>query len=136
MVGGRLDARCGIWLWATTGNVELFSVELDAFAHQVGAGPTKQIVLVLDGAGWAAWACQYPDAGTEHLHLLFLLPHCPELQPAEHLWPLTNTVLANQHFVSIEELKDAQAERCIGSADPCSFPTPAPCLHRRRVRFR
>lgn len=37
----------------------------------------------------------------------------PELQPAEHLWPLTNTVLVNQHFASIEELEDAQAERCV-----------------------
>lgn len=37
----------------------------------------------------------------------------PELQPAEHLWPLTNTVLINRHFASIEELENAQAERCV-----------------------
>lgn len=43
----------------------------------------------------------------------FLPPYSPELQPAEHLWPLTNTVLANRHFASIEELEDAQAERCV-----------------------
>ncbi len=49
----------------------------------------------------------------EHVHLLFLLPHSPELQPAEHLWALTNTVLVNRHFASIEELEDAQAERCV-----------------------
>jgi hypothetical protein len=49
----------------------------------------------------------------EHIHLLFLPPHSPELQPAEHLWPLTNTVLVNRHFASIEELEDAQAERCV-----------------------
>jgi Transposase, Mutator family len=35
------------------------------------------------------------------------------IQPAEHLWPLTNSVLVNRHFASIEELEDAQAERCI-----------------------
>jgi hypothetical protein len=29
------------------------------------------------------------------------------------LWPLTNTVLANRHFSSIEELEDTQAERCV-----------------------
>jgi transposase len=45
--------------------------------------------------------------------LLFLPPHAPELQPAEHLWPLTNTVLANRHFASIDELEDAQAARCV-----------------------
>jgi transposase len=94
---------------ATTVNSELFSVELDAFARAVGAGPTKQIVLILDGAGWHdSPQVQVPD----HVHLLFLPPHSPELQPAEHLWPLTNTVLVNQHFASIEELEDAQAERC------------------------
>jgi hypothetical protein len=37
----------------------------------------------------------------------------PELQPAEHLWPLTNTVLVNRHFASIDELEDAQAARCV-----------------------
>jgi transposase len=99
-----------VWQLATTVNIELFSVELEAFAQQAGAGPTKQIVLVLDGAGWHdSPRVRVP----EHLHLLFLPPHSPELQPAEHLWPLTNTVLVNRHFASIEELEDTPAERCI-----------------------
>jgi transposase len=99
-----------VWQLATTVTVELFSVELEAFAQQVGAGPSKQIVLVLDGAGWhASPRVRVP----EHVHLLFLPSHSPELQPAEHLWPLTDTVLANHHFASIEELDDTQAERCV-----------------------
>lgn len=99
-----------VWHLATTVNIDLFSVELEAFAQEVGAGPTKQIVLVLDGAGWHdSPRVRVP----EHVHLLFLPPHSPELQPAEHLWPLTNAVLANRHFASIEELEDAQAERCV-----------------------
>src|SRR5262249_51654761 len=49
----------------------------------------------------------------EHVHLLFLPPYSPELQPAEHLWPLTNTVLINLHFADLEELEDAQARRCV-----------------------
>jgi hypothetical protein len=78
-------------------NIELFSVELDAFARAVGAGPTKQVVLMQGCAGWhASPRVRVP----EHLHLLLLPPHSPELQPAEHLWPLTNTVLANQHFAN------------------------------------
>ena len=64
----------------------------------------------------------------EHVHLLFLPPHSPELQPAEHLWPLTNTVLANRHFASIEELEDAQAERCVALQG-------RPDLIRRATRF-
>jgi transposase len=99
-----------VWHLATTVNIELFSVELEAFAREVGASPNKQIVLVLDGAGWhASPQVRVP----EHIHLLFLPPHSPELQPAEHLWPLTNTVLVNRHFASIEELEDTQAERCV-----------------------
>jgi transposase len=41
-----------------------------------------------------------------------LPPYSPELQRAEHLWPLTNTVLVNRHFASIEDLADVQAARC------------------------
>jgi len=49
----------------------------------------------------------------EHLHLLFLPAYSPELQPAEHLRPLTNTVLVNRHFASIDDLEEAQAARCV-----------------------
>jgi transposase len=76
----------------------------------VAAGPPKQIVLVLDRAGWhTSSRLRVP----EHVHLLFLPPYSPELNPAEHLWPLTNTVLVNRHFATIEDLEEAQAERCV-----------------------
>jgi hypothetical protein len=29
------------------------------------------------------------------------------------VWPLTNTALANRHFITIDELEDAQAARCV-----------------------
>jgi transposase len=67
-------------------------------------------VLVLDRARLHSTQClSVPD----HLHLLFLPASSSELQPAEHLWPQTNTALLNRHFASIEELEDAQAERCV-----------------------
>jgi transposase len=95
---------------ATTVSIRLFEVELAEFACEVGASPTKQIVLVLDRAGWhTSLKLRVPD----HVHLLFLPPYSPELQPAEHLWPLTNTALVNQHFASIEDLEDAQFARCV-----------------------
>jgi transposase len=94
---------------ATTVSILVFEVELAEFARQVGASPTKQIVLVLDRAGWhASVKLRVPD----HVHLLFLPSYSPELQPAEHLWPLTNTALANRHFASIDELEESQAQRC------------------------
>jgi transposase len=95
---------------ATTVSIPVFEVELAEFARQVGASPSKQIVLVLDRAGWhTSVHLRVP----EHVHLLFLPPYSPELQPAEHLWPLTNAALVNQHFASIEDLEDAQFARCV-----------------------
>jgi transposase len=99
-----------VWHLATGVSIPLFEVELAAFARAVGAGPGKQIVLVLDRAGWhASPKLRVP----EHVHLLFLPAFSPELQPAEHLWPLSNTVLVNRHFATLDDLEDAQAERCV-----------------------
>jgi hypothetical protein len=99
-----------VFYLASTVSIALFEVELAVFAHQAGAGPDRQIVLVLDRAGWYSSArLRVP----EHLHLLFLPAYSPELQPAEHMWPLTNTVLANHHFATIEDLEDAQSARCV-----------------------
>lgn len=96
-------------------SIPLFEAELDAFACEVGAGPRKQIVLVLDCAGWhASVRLRVP----EHVHLLFLPAYSPELQPAEHLWPLTNTALANRHFATIEDIEDAQAARHASRCKP------------------
>jgi transposase len=95
---------------ATSVSIPLFEAELAAFARQVGACPSKQIVLVLDRAGWhTSVKLRVP----EHVHLIFLPPYSPELQPAEHLWPLTNTALANRHFATIGDLEDVQAQRCV-----------------------
>ncbi len=96
---------------ASTVSIPLFEVELAEFARHVGARPHKQIVLVLDRAGWKPSSVHLRVPA--HVHLLFLPPYSPELQPAEHLWPLTNTALANRHFASIDALEDAQAERCV-----------------------
>jgi transposase len=93
---------------ATSVSIPLFEAELAAFAHTVGARPAKH-VLVLDRAGWhSAQRLRVPD----HAPLLFLPPYSPELQPAEHLWTLSNTTLVNLHFATIEELEEAQAQRC------------------------
>jgi hypothetical protein len=70
------------WLLGDLGQHPLFEVGLAAFAHAVGAGPQKQIVLVLDCAGWhTSVRLRVP----EHFYLLFVPPYSPGLQPAEHL---------------------------------------------------
>ncbi len=40
------------WLVLPTVNAEVFSVALEHFAREVGAGKKKRILLVLDRAGW------------------------------------------------------------------------------------
>jgi transposase len=88
----------------------LFGQVLAAFARDVGVGPTKRIVLVLDGAGWhTGGEAQVPEG----IHLLPLPSYSPELQPAERLWPLTNEPLANVRFEDLATLEDVQAERCL-----------------------
>jgi transposase len=87
-----------------------FTLALREFAHAVGAGQGKQVLLVLDRAGWHVSPQVQVPTGI-HVHLL--PPYSPELQPAERLWPLTNEALANCHFRDMDELQDRQVERCL-----------------------
>jgi transposase len=98
-----------VWHLATGVSTALFSVELAAFAEAVGASPKKEIVLVLDGAGWHdSLSVQVPA----HVHLLFLPAYSPELQPAEHLWHFSDAPLVNRNFRDVEELEETQLARC------------------------
>ena len=92
-----------------TVDTDLFGAVLAAFAHAAGAGEGKLIVLVLDNAGWHVSGDLVVPPGIE---LAFLPPYTPELQPAEHLWPLANEAVANKHFASLADLDAALSERC------------------------
>jgi DDE superfamily endonuclease len=95
---------------ATTVSIPVFEIELAEFARQAGASPTKQIVLILNRAGWHTSVRLRVPA---HVYLLFLPAYSLELQPAEQLWPLTYSCLVNRHFASLEELEDAEWARCV-----------------------
>ncbi len=87
----------------------MFSLALKHFAEAVGAGPRKRIVLVLDRAGWhASKTLAVPDG----IHLVFLPAYSPELQPAEHLWPLVHEAMANRRTETLEDLETLLTERC------------------------
>jgi len=43
---------------------------------------------------------------------VFLPAHSPELQPAEHLWPLVHEAMANRRIETLEDLEGLIAERC------------------------
>ena len=97
------------WLLLPRMNAALFQQALDDFAQAVGAGRHRRVVLVLDGAGsHRANELVVPEG----IHLLFLPPYSPELQPAEKLWPLTNEPLANKRFETLADLQAVQEQRC------------------------
>ena len=102
------------WLILPTVNVELFSRALQEFAKEVGAGEDKQVLVVLDQAGWhTGGEVELPKG----IHLEFLPKGSPELQPAERLWPLTNEAIANRLFEEIEEIEEALVKRCVELLD-------------------
>jgi transposase len=87
----------------------LYNEALADFAQAVGAGPHKQIILVVDGAGSHR---SHDVVVPEGLHLLPLPPYSPELQPAEKVWPLTNEPLVNKRFEPLADLGAVQKARC------------------------
>jgi hypothetical protein len=93
-----------------TVSIAAFTIALAEFAQAIGAGQGKQVLLVRDSAGWHVSPQVRVPAG---LHLHFLPPYSPELQPAERLWSLTNEALANRHFRDLDDLQAVQAQRCL-----------------------
>lgn len=76
-------------------NIELFNKVLADFAQHFGIGIDKQVILVVDQAGWhRSQQVKVPQG----LHLEFLPSHSPELQPAERLWTITNEPIACSRF--------------------------------------
>ena len=102
------------WLLMPTVNIAAFTSALAHFAEQVGAGPTKQILLVVDQAGWHSSPQVDLPSG---VHLELLPSYSPELQPAERLWPLTNEPLANRAFDTLTALDTVVADQCVRLAD-------------------
>ncbi|MFM7424415.1 MAG: transposase, partial [Elainella sp.] len=49
----------------------------------------------------------------EGIHLEFLPPYSPELQPAEHLWQLSDEPLVNRKFEDLDALEAVLATRCL-----------------------
>ena len=87
-----------------------FAALLALFAREAGAGRERIIVLELDNAGWHTAPNLVVPEG---LRLVYLPPYSPELQPAEHLWPVLDEPLANRYFETLADLERAVTERCL-----------------------
>jgi hypothetical protein len=76
-----------------------------------------------DGCRWRAWPsapsplarpCKRIEAG---IRLVYQPPYTPEVQPAEHLWPLVDEPIVNKHIASLDHLEAVVASRCYDLAD-------------------
>lgn len=114
------------WLLMPTVSIPAFDAALSAFADFAGASADKQIFLFVDRAGWHTSAKVQRPTG---LHLWFLPPYSPELQPAEHLWALSDKPLVNRCFTNLDELEAAQAERCNWLQDHPDLVRSTTCFH-------
>ncbi len=110
-VYGFVRPRTGQTWWAVlpTVSAEAMTVALAAFGRDEGIGPDRRAVLVLDQAGWhTAMDLTVPEG----IHLAFLPPYSPELQPAERLWDLVDAPVTNRAFTTLDELEAVLVERC------------------------
>jgi transposase len=87
----------------------LFTQALTEFAQYYGIGKDKQVIMVLDQAGFHTGnEVEVPEG----IHIEWLPAYSPELQPAERLWELTDETVANKRFETIVDMEDNQVKRC------------------------
>jgi transposase len=87
-----------------------FQIVLDNFAKARAASDTKHLLLVLDQAPWHTSKALTLPHGLERI----LQPsYSPELQPAEHLWQLSDEPLVNRSFTSLDDLQTALSQQCV-----------------------
>src|SRR5215470_11620037 len=98
-----------VWYLSNGINKPFFAELLSAFARETGAGRERIIILALDNAGWhGPQNLPVPDG----VRLIYQPSYSPELQPAEHLWPLVDEPLVNRYFDTIGDLDAVVAQRC------------------------
>jgi hypothetical protein len=97
------------WLLLPTVTVAAVSRALAEFAQHVGAGPDRHILLVRDQASWQLRRKVAIPAG---LHGAPVPPDRPALQPAERLWPGSDTPLANRVVPDLAAREAVQVARC------------------------
>jgi hypothetical protein len=115
------------WPLCSSSTVALFTYSLTAVAQPAGAGPSKELVLVVDRAGWHM---SRRVAIPPHLHLVPVPPYTPEVQPAERLWTDSTTPLLNVRPADLEELDTRRLDRCAAlQSDPALVATIQSATH-------
>lgn len=97
------------WLLMPTVSIVAFNAALHAFADFALPSQTRRLALLIDNAAWHTSPQVIRPLGLD----LDFLPACsPELQPAEHLWALSDVPLVNRCFDSLAQLEQALIDRC------------------------
>jgi DDE superfamily endonuclease len=98
-----------LYLFLPRANAELMGEARAEFAGWADPGGMKVLVVLVDNAGGHVAGDLKVPANVR----LFHLPACtPELQPAEHLWPLVREALANRGFDHLVGLAAKLRRRC------------------------
>ena len=99
-VDGHIASLIMPWVDADTMSIFL--------AHTHTQFPDDECLVILDGAGWhKANSLRLPPS----MHLLFLPPYSPELNPAEHVWDhIRENFFGNQVFSSLDAVEDRLCE--------------------------
>jgi hypothetical protein len=103
-----------VWYLLPALNKAAFAVVLDTFATTVAASATKRVLVVMDNAPW-----HNSDTPPQGVDIIYQPAYSPELQPAEHLWQLSDETLKNRTFDRLEQLEHTLTQQCIKlMADP------------------
>ena len=107
----RARLAWGLWPKCNTASMSLLLLEL------LAAWPDRQLLLILDGAGWhKAKALPVP----ERMRMLHLPPYCPECNPTEHIWDeVREKGFANRFFATLDAVEvGLKTQLTLLAADP------------------
>lgn len=97
-----------IWYILPEMNLKAFQVVLDNFANSLEA-EHKHILLVMDNASWHT----SPNLVLpQSIEAVFQPSYSPELQPAEHLWALSDELVTNRCPDDLDDLEQRLSVQC------------------------
>ena len=98
-----------VWYILPETNVKAFQTVLNNFASGLESSETKHILLVMDNAPWHTSSKLVQPQGVEIIHQP---SYSPELQPAEHLWPLSDELVSNRCPKNLDDLEQRLIIQC------------------------
>jgi transposase len=111
-VYGFVKPKTGETLWYLIPrvNTKWLNVVFENFAKdRQQEGINSRALIVEDNAGWhRSKKVELPDL----IHIEYLPPYSPELQPAERLWSLVDEPLVNEYFETIDDIEAVLVNRC------------------------